>query len=161
VDGGEGAAVAVPDPHALVVAGRDDRDEDAVFADGGDEVGERLVGAGWADVVVGEQGGRVEPREFGGRLRVGGAVLLVGHGGPPGCAGMGCSGVGLPTPDAGSGVGAVSAGVAAGKVSVGGTDGVQSRSRSTISSPSMALTCSSSGRLTWPHSAFCGSPRQA
>jgi hypothetical protein len=34
LDGGEGAAVAVPDPDALVVAGRDERDEDTVFADG-------------------------------------------------------------------------------------------------------------------------------
>jgi hypothetical protein len=57
-----------------------------VFADGGDEVAERVVGAGWPDVVVGKQGGRIEPRELGGRLLVGGGVGLVGHGGPPGCA---------------------------------------------------------------------------
>jgi hypothetical protein len=42
--------------------------QDAVLVDGGDEVTERVVGAGWADVVVGEQGGRIERRERGGGI---------------------------------------------------------------------------------------------
>jgi hypothetical protein len=86
LDGGQRPAVPVPDPQALVVAGRDDRDEDAVLADGRDELPEGVVGADLPEIVVGEQGGRVELDELGGRfaLRRGGGV--VGHGVPPWCA---------------------------------------------------------------------------
>ncbi|HEV7757078.1 MAG TPA: hypothetical protein VGO94_14585 [Mycobacteriales bacterium] len=76
MDGGEGAAVSVADPDALVIAGRHDRDRDAVLANRGDQAPERVVGADLADVVVGEQRRRVELQELGGRRLRGLAGVL-------------------------------------------------------------------------------------